>query len=213
MNEENEILQASAFVEPFPHIIISDFYNSVELKLIWEELNYYTKPGKLLEAKDFGGVVDKTNSHALVLDNIYNNRNISNILQVNRKLFNCGVISEFAKLHPCCSFANLCNTDITKVRYYHDGDYYDSHGDYSMHFLSFSYFYKEPKQFDGGELFFPDHDYFFDCKNNSMIIFPGWVQHGVKEVSVEDRDYSNYYDGWGRYSITNFFSYKKKEDL
>ena len=64
MNEENEILQASAFVAPFPHIIISDFYNSVELKLIWEELNYYTKTGKLLEAKDFGGVVDKTNSHA-----------------------------------------------------------------------------------------------------------------------------------------------------
>jgi len=213
MNKENEVIEANAFVDPFPHIIVNSFYNSEELKLIWEELNYYTKPDKLLEAKNFGGVVGKTNSHALILDDIYSNRNISNILQVNRKLFTCGVINEFRKLHPCCSFANLCNTDTTKVRYYHDGDYYEPHADISIHFLSFSYFYKEPKKFDGGDLIFPDYDYSYDCKNNSMIIFPGWVQHGVKEVSLEDPDYSDYYDGWGRYAITNFFSYRKTEGI
>ena len=50
-----EKLVADAFAEPFPHLIIKNFYNEDELKLIWEELNYYTKPGKLLEAKDYGG--------------------------------------------------------------------------------------------------------------------------------------------------------------
>ena len=54
-----ENLEADAFVDPFPHLIIKNFYNDDELELIWEELKFYTKPGKLLTAKDFGGVVKK----------------------------------------------------------------------------------------------------------------------------------------------------------
>ena len=40
-----------------------------------------------------------------------------------------------------------------------------------------------------------------------MIIFPGWVEHGVREISIKDSDY---FDGWGRYAITSFFGYKDK---
>ena len=29
------------------------------------------------------------------------------------------------------------------------------------------------------------------------------IKHGVKEIKIED---SNYYDGWGRYAITSFFT-------
>ena len=36
-----------------------------------------------------------------------------------------------------------------------------------------------------------------------QIIFPGWVEHGVTEVKIQDSDY---YDGQGRYAITSFFS-------
>ena len=31
---------------------------------------------------------------------------------------------------------------------------------------------------------------------------PGWVEHAVSKVSIEESDY---YDGWGRYAITSFF--------
>jgi len=215
-----EKLHATAYDEPFPHLIIDDFYNPEELELIWEELTFYTKPGKLLTAKDFGGVVGKTNSHALAIDCIYQNnensvnpvdgengvnyRSISNILTLNRKMFTSGVLKVFADIHPCCAIAPEANYDCTKVRYYHNGEYYEPHKDKSTHFLSFSYFYKEPKKFTGGEVYFPEYgDYQFSCYNNSMIILPGWVQHGVKEVSIENSDY---YDGMGRYAITNFFS-------
>ena len=74
-----------------------------------------------------------------------------------------------------------------------------------MPFLAFSYFYKEPKKFSGGELIFPKYDYQLTCKNNSIILFPGWVEHAVNEVKIENSDY---YDGWGRYSITSFFGNK-----
>ena len=45
--------------EPFPHLILKNFYNKEELKLIWEELDFYTKDGKLFEAKNFGGIPEK----------------------------------------------------------------------------------------------------------------------------------------------------------
>ena len=202
-------LVCNSFEKPFPHLIVDNFYDDEELELIWEELKFYTKPGKLLKAEEFGGVVDKTNSHALALDAIYkseegvNFRSISNILTVNRKLFTSGILDVFAEIHESCWIAPKCDFDITKVRYYHDKEYYGSHADISFQFLGFSYFYKEPKKFTGGELFFPRHNYELTCENNSIIIFPGWVKHGVKEVKIED---SNYYDGWGRYAITSFFT-------
>ena len=203
--------QGNAFPEPFPHLVINNFYDDKELELIWEELKFYTKPGKLLEAKEFGGVVDKTNSHALCLDNIYGNqkyRLLSNILTVNRKLFTSDALEIFGKIHDCCSIAKLCNHDITKLRYYHNGEYYEPHIDKSFQFLAFSYFYKEPKKFEGGEIYFPKYEYELTCENNSIIILPGWVQHGVKEVKIENSDY---YDGYGRYCISSFFNNKPRK--
>ena len=196
--------------KPFPHLIIEDFYDEEELELIWEELKYYTKPGKFLDVEGFRGVVGSTNSHALVLDNIYtsprdenspNFRTISNILTVTRKVFDRFIIDTYESLGGCCSLYGKCNADTTKVRYYHDGEYYKSHVDSPFNFLMFSYFHKEPKKFSGGELFFPKHDYEYSCDNNSIIMFPGWVEHGVKEVSINDSDY---YEGYGRYAITHF---------
>jgi len=141
-----ETIKGQGYQKPFPHLILRDFYNQNELKLIWQELDFYTQPGKLFEAKDFGGVVNRTNSHAIALDELYYNkkfRKISNILQVNRKLFHRDVLSGFARVDDSCGIAKMCNTDITKVRYYHDGEYYEPHTDLAFQFLSFSYFYRE----------------------------------------------------------------------
>ena len=204
-----ENLVADAFVEPFPHLIIKNFYNEDELKLIWEELNYYTKPGKLLESKDYGGAGKYTNAKALVLDLVYVNkyRSLSNILSVNRKIFNEDLLAAFSNIHDCCNIARNVNNDCTKVRYYHNDEYYEPHTDRSIQFLGFTYFYKEPKKFTGGELYFPKYDYEFGCENNSLIMFPGWVEHGVTKVSIQDSDY---YDGQGRYAITSFLSNYKE---
>ena len=126
----------------------------------------------------------------------------------NRKVFNKEILEPFGQLHDCCSTAVYSNHDITKVRYYHDGDYYDPHTDRNYQFLAFSYFYREPKRFKGGELLFPRYNYEFACDNNSLIMFPAWVEHGVSKVSINDSDY---FDGYGRYAITSFFGNKEKE--
>ena len=196
--------------DPFPHMIVENFYNDDELKLIWEELDFYTKDGKLLDAHDFGGIAHKTNSKAIWLDKVFDKkyRNLSNILRVNRKLFDSAVLDAFSSVHDCCSIAKFCNHDTTKVRYYHDGNYYEPHTDKTVQFLGFSYFYREPKKFEGGELIFPKYNYTFNCPNNSLIMMPGWVEHGVTEVKIENSDY---FDGFGRYAITSFFGNKEKK--
>ena len=207
-----ETVRGSGYQKPFPHLILKNFYTQEELRLIWQELDFYTQPGKLFDAKDFGGVVDRTNSHAIALDELYYNkklRRISNILQINRKLFNQDLLSGFAKVDDCCGIATMCNDDITKVRYYHDGEYYEPHTDLAFQFLSFSYFYREPKKFIGGEVYFPQYDYEYPCYNNSVIMFPGWVKHGVRTVKIDNSDY---FEGKGRYCISSFFGFKDSKD-
>ena len=203
-------IEVDILKEPFPHLILYNFYNDKELKLIWEELNFYTKKDKLFEAKEYGGIPERTNSKAIWLDQVYSDkyRSLSNILTVNRKMFDEVVLDLFSDLHDCCSIAKDCNFDVTKVRYYHNGDVYEPHTDRMIQFLGFSYFYREPKKFEGGELIFPKYDYTFDCPNNSLIMMPGWVEHGVTEVKIENSDYL---DGFGRYAITSFFNNKDKK--
>ena len=202
-------IEVNITTTPFPHAIFRNFYDNHELGLIWEELNFYTRPNKLLDVEEYAGVVGFTNARAIILDDVYdNNRSISNILTVNRKIFNEETLEIFSNVSDCCSLARDCNWDVTKVRYYHNGEYYKPHIDKAMPFLAFSYFHKQPKRFTGGELVFPKYDYSFDCDNNSLIIFPGWVEHGVNEVSIQNSDY---YDGYGRYAITSFFGFKLKE--
>ena len=126
----SEILEATVHQEPFPLMVIENFYNESELDLIWEELKFLTKPNKLMDARDYGGVIENTNAKALILDDVYEgHRSISNILTVNRKLFDSGVLNNFSEIHPCCRIAPKSNWDCTKVRYYHDGEYYDPHTD------------------------------------------------------------------------------------
>tara|TARA_B100001113_G_C20938522_1_gene547624 strand:- start:116 stop:793 length:678 start_codon:yes stop_codon:yes gene_type:complete len=222
LNYEKEKLKdlpttgVGVYIEPFPHLIVENFYDEKEVELIWEELKFYTKPNKLLTPKDYKGVVGSTNAHALELDVIYskqlqndvvNYRNVSNILTVNRKLFTSGILKKYSEIHDCCTTSLRCTHDFTKVRYYHDGEYYKPHVDVLFHTLAFSYFHKEPKLFSGGELYFPKYNYEYPCNNNTMIIFPSWVEHGVREVKIKNSDY---FDGFGRYAITSFLTTREQ---
>jgi len=201
-------ISADAFIEPFPHMVFHNFYTNEELELIWEELKFYTKPNKLLDVEEYQGVVGYTKAKALQLDVVYKeNRFLSNILEVSRKVFDDQILEPFSKISDCCTLAKNANYDHTKVRYYHNGDCYKPHTDSYFEFLAFSYFYKEPKRFEGGNLIFPKYDYEFSCDHNSLIIMPAWVEHGVSEVSIKDSDY---YEGYGRYAITHFFGCKQK---
>jgi Rps23 Pro-64 3,4-dihydroxylase Tpa1-like proline 4-hydroxylase len=200
--------------DPFPHIIAKNFYTEEELELIWEELIFLNRPGKLQGPEEFHGAMDdfrqtyKTNHKALTLDHCYPNRSISNILTVTQKIFDSGFLNLLSSEFPQCKRILYTNYSFTKVRYYNDGTYYEPHQDITFDFVAFSYFHKEPKKFSGGELYFPEYgDYKFDCENNSVIVTPSYVKHGVRKVQLENSDSQK---GYGRYAITHLFGHQHK---
>jgi Rps23 Pro-64 3,4-dihydroxylase Tpa1-like proline 4-hydroxylase len=192
--------------EPFPHLIVENMYNDEELELIWEELKFLIYSHKLLDANDQGTAEDGdgnifSSTKSMILDKCYSNRNISNILTVNRKLFEHGYAELYSQIAPHCMAINYQNADLTKIRYYQNGDEYDTHFD-SYNFTAITYFYKKPKLFKGGELYFADYNnYQFECEDNSMILFQSYIKHGVNKI-VMDED--SLFTGNGRYAMSQF---------
>ena len=193
--------------KPFPHLIVENIYNQEELDLIWEELNFLSKPHKF-EHNDPGTDVDeqtkipKSKSKSVVLDLLYNDRSTSNILNVNRKLFDGGYLQIFSQINAQCKSILLQNRDRTKIRYYENEDEYLPHVDI-YNYTAITFFYKKPKMFSGGELFFPEYDYTFNCENNSLILFPSCILHAAKKIIMND---DRYFSGNGRYSMMQFLT-------
>lgn len=188
---------------PFPYLKIENMYSEDELELIAEELKFLTYPEKLEEPILSGsamkdGKVLKEN-RALFLDDLYKKREISNILKVNRKLFLSEYLDSYANLNFGYKSIKECNRDTTLISYYENGGYYKPHKDNSMH-TAVTWFFREPRLFEGGNLYFSEYNEKIEIKHNMTIMFPSFVLHAVDEITmVEDLP-----SGFGRYCMTQF---------
>ena len=192
---------------PFPHIIGNNFFSEQERSSIWQELKFLSTESKLFPAGIHHGN-GSTESRALCLEEAYRIPEISNILQLYKTILKNKVVYDAVRQWPSYFRLSHIQEVITKVRYYYNGDKYGPHTDFRQDFLLFTYFHTEPKRFTGGEIYFPEYDYTFNCDNNSLIILPGYIQHEVKEVSIDNDDYWN---GNGRYCISQFLSIGKDD--
>ena len=194
------------FNDIIPYMIIDNYYDEEELKLIWEELDFLSYPHKLKRAtKESGGAIDKDTDELLkknfhrYIDGIYSERELSNILTVNRKLFDDDY--KILKQHPHWFFQNIMfNKDYTQVGYYENNDHYGEHRD-SASVTALTWLYKEPKKFIGGDLFLSSDKIKIDCVNNRTLIFPSMIPHSVNEIHMNEEKPSR---GHGRYVITQF---------
>jgi len=192
----------------FGYTVVDDFYTNRELEELWKELEYFTSPNRLFSPDmTFSATGDGEllkNNKSVPLDSIYqNNRRMSDILRLNRKLFDNTIFDDFSNLHPYNTCIKECSLDYTLLSYYENGDYYQSHKDLAQ-FTALTWIYKEPKMFSGGEFSFPEDDIHLETKNNRMILFPSWVSHKVSEVIMEqDVEFSSN----GRYCITQFMCF------
>lgn len=182
--------------EPFFHSIVYDYYNSEEEKLIWQELEFLNKPGKLLPPIETGDPNSSPNKVGVFLDRLYAKKNFSNILNVNRKIFK---IKNLLYENPFSRYLNIIDYDLTMISYYEDGSYYLPHHD-SYTISSVTTFWKTPKMFSGGELTFTRYKYKPEMPHNTMILFPSYELHEVSEVFMENNDGIN-----GRYTINQFY--------
>lgn len=191
-------------IHPFPYLKIENLYSTEELELIAQELDFLTHPDKLEvplstgTAKDSDGNPLKEN-RGLFLDEIYSKRNISNILKVNRKIFNSEYLNSFSDLSFGYQNIKLCNYDSTLVNYYENGGYYKPHCD-SFLYTAVTWFFREPRLFEGGDFYFSDYNEKIEIQHNMVVIFPSFVKHSVEEVKMM----SDLPSGYGRYSMSQF---------
>lgn len=183
--------QLDLLQDPFPHAIIRNFYTNEELDLIFRELDFLNSPKKFLSAEHLGTAKDpisqmiKSKSNGLGLDETYANRSVSDILTINRKIFDKDLTEKFASLHPLMGHIKQINLDFTKIRYYEDGDYYNQHYD-TARFTVASYFFKEPKSFTGGDLHFPEFNYTITIENNMVVFFVGSILHTSTQLKMKN---------------------------
>lgn len=184
--------------------IVEDFYSESELKLIWEELEALTKDNHLLPPERTGTSRDdnnrpKKNNEGLFLDEFYHDRNTSNILRINRKLWPY-MDSKHKELDkdPILRYVLSSNEDTTLVSYYKDGHYYLPHIDKALYTV-LSYFCKEPKRFKGGNLKLLDYNIEIEIKNNMVIYMPSTFAHEVTPVIMDNDEECS-----GRYCMSQF---------
>ena len=190
-----------------PYLIIDNFYNEKELAAIWQELEFLCSDCKLESPTQYSSAIDEftgevlKNNKFIFIDDIYKDRKCSNILDVNRKLFNNW--ESIVQTHPDWYFNTLeCNKDCTLLSYYENGGYYKPHKD-KAHATSLTWLYKEPKMFTGGDLIlsFNGEMERIEVKNNRMLIIPSFIDHEVIEVRMDNEDCGNHL---GRFCITQF---------
>lgn len=199
-------------INNLPVVLLDNFYDEETYEKIWQELCFLNNDHKKLKTPEEldsawtlvdGKKVFLKSTRGLILDTIYSDRNISNILIENRKIFNKDIINNLIKLHPFFRYLQTSNSDITKVHYYENLDHYKGHWDQSIITAVF-WAYKSPKSFDGGDLMF-EEELTIDCVNNRMAIFPSILTHEVTPIFIEDQLVGKNY---GRYGITQFIGIK-----
>jgi hypothetical protein len=184
------------------YIVIDDLYSEEELKLIKAELVQlipHTLPvEKIDSAKDENNLYKK-DCMSLWVDDFFNgNRDASNILKVNRKLFSKDIIAPAKEINAFFGHMERCDTDTTLINYYTTGQKYESHFDLSI-FSAITLI--KIGSINGGGLIFTDFNEYISFKDNRMIIFPGCVLHKTESINTDINSY--------RISISQFLNYRE----
>ena len=191
----------------FGYLKVFDLYSEEELKNIWNEilnLDYIMNRmelGFLQEEKDevnklrgkHEGGLSKMSGEGLSLDKIYTNRDYSPILTHNRKLFvDKNIVNGMSAIHPANrDLYSAVNRDVTILNKYSNSQEYASHCDGAAFTAITVLLRYNHGKIKGGDFMLPDYNITFECKHNSCIIFPSWVNHCTTSLeSVVGRRYS-----------------------
>jgi hypothetical protein len=188
--------------DPVPYVIIDNLYTEQELKLIYRELNQtfseLQPPEFTCSAATHNGDMLKHNK-GVFLDNLYENREFSDILRLNRKLFSSEVAESIAECNYGFKFIKHSTLDSSLISYYENGDFYKPHFDMCV-ITAVTWFHTLPKNFSGGDFIFTDYDISIEAINNRCVIFFSFTTHAVTPVTLIDQSIP----GSGRFSLTQF---------
>lgn len=188
-------------VNNLSYILIDDFFTAGELKAVTQEIEDLKRFSLCAErtgvAKDEQQNPKKTGT-GLFLDELYvNNRDASDILKANRKIFAPEIQEYASKFDVIFDYVKESNQDCTLLNYYTEGQSYRPHRDESR--ISSVLFLRDG-EFTGGEFSFPEQGVTIEAVHNRAVVFPSCVIHTAMPI-----------DGSGtRVSIAQFIDYVEK---
>lgn len=196
-------MDISVHTDPFDFIVIENVCDNLELSDIINEVKFFKKfatkdtfiisydDGVELDFVRNSGTAIGSNQErvskktSILIEQVLNNhKQLLNQLSLG-KMFN-HVVDKLPNLNLFTQLVKhkfFIGYDVL-INYYSNKDYYGSHIDTTTATCIF-YINPQGKCFKGGELYFPSFNYSFECKHNSMIIFPGFVTHEVKQIITE----------------------------
>ena len=170
---------------------------------MFEEFKRIKDRGLLMSGNETGGALNpedgsmKKKNSSVFLDTLYRERSLSDILTINRKVFSPYIVGQLIKLHSLFNYIPLSGSDMTLLSYYDRDNKYEEHRDISV-ITILTWFYEEPKKFEGGE-FIVENDLTIECKANRTVFMPSYMLHAVTPVVPEKPN-----RGMGRYTMSQF---------
>jgi hypothetical protein len=156
-------MKLQPFESPFPHLIVNQLYNTNEINLIENEFNFIMRSDKVNECS------------SLILNTIYYDSRFSDILNLNRKIYDAGIVNIFSETSPQCKLISKTNFDITKLvnlKIEENNGECKFQVENEFNFVSYT-------SLDSSTFLFPEYDYRIDVDKNSFIIFPSHVVYGI----------------------------------
>ena len=181
----------------------SNFLTKTELDMVWREVDFLSD--KLMPPIETGGAIDDKTANFLKKNTgIFIERimdtSFSAIHNSLGKITKEEFVKEVEGLHPAYNYLQRINRFSYLVNYYDKDDFYKAHKD-SCVLSGLLFLYKEPKQFEGGELVFTDTGQTITPENNLFVLFPSYLKHQVNPVIMDEAG-----TGYGRYSIAGFLT-------
>lgn len=170
-------------VNNLSYILIDDFFIAQELDAVTQEVKDLKRFA--LCAEKTGVAMDdkqtpKKTGTGLFLDDLYvNNREASDILTANRKMFASEIQEYAAKFDIIFEYIKESNQDSTLLNYYVEGQNYAPHKDQAR--ISSVTFLRQGG-FKGGEFFFPEQEVTIEAVHNRTVIFPSCATHSAMPV-------------------------------
>ena len=197
--------------ETFPFIVIDNWYDPDTEKSVWKELDFLSCVDRANQQRAENTVVARTKdgeslsrSYRWYPFQIYNKEYgvpYSPILNSVNNFRTPEFYEVIDKIKPQGRIWKSSNCDDTIISYYENNDYYKPHWDKFL-WTSLIWFYREPKQFTGGDFTLTERGYKIDLKHNRMFMFPCYSLHEVSPVKFKKLPKEM---GFGRYTITHFW--------
>jgi hypothetical protein len=186
--------------KPIPYFIAEDYFDETQINDMLTELRFLTP--KMVYQNGKNMVEGHKKNVQIGLDDMYQNRDTSNIIQTLNTIYqDKELIQTLKDMSWFYEIWNYTNLDNTFVAYYENSDYYKGHRDIAV--ISMMYWiWEEPKSFTGGDIHLTDYDIEIPLKRNQLLIIPSSIKHAVNKIQMND-DIKKL-SGMGRYCIARF---------